>query len=135
MPLIVHTAGVSYSGPDRLDITRRSAGPDGLPFAPSCQILGPALHQWSAGELKAAWPGYAASYTAEMCTSYREHRQAWDALLACPEVTLCCYCTDPAHCHRTVLAEILRKLGAEVRGERVAERAQAELAINAGGRR
>lgn len=43
MTLAVHTARISYSGPDRLDVTRKSAGPEGLPFAPSWQILGPML--------------------------------------------------------------------------------------------
>lgn len=33
-------------------------------------------------------------------------------------MTLVCYCTDAAHCHRTVLAGILGRLGADVRGER-----------------
>lgn len=51
-------------------------------------------------------------------TSYRDHRAAWDALLARDEVTLVCYCTDAAHCHRTVLSGILGKLGATVCGER-----------------
>jgi len=57
-------------------------------------------------------------YTAEMRASYRERRLTWDALLAHAEVTLVCYCNDPAHCHRTLLAGILGKLGADVRGER-----------------
>ena len=43
MTLRVHTARVSYAGPDRLDVTRKSAGPDGIAFAPSWAILRPAL--------------------------------------------------------------------------------------------
>lgn len=121
--LAVYTARVTYDGPGRLDITRKSAGPDGLPFAPSWDILGPMLRarkreNGPAGVL--LWPEYVEDYTAEMRASYRQHRAAWDALLARAEVTLVCYCNDPAHCHRTLLAGILAKLGAAARGERPA---------------
>lgn len=118
MTLAVYTARVSYSGADRLDITRKSAGPDGLPFAPSWRILGPMLRARREGTELAQWPTYIADYTDEMRASYRGQRAAWEAVLARSEVTLLCYCTDPAHCHRTLLAGILGKLGAEVRGER-----------------
>jgi uncharacterized protein DUF488 len=115
----VYTARISYSGPDRLDITRKSAGPDGLPFAPSWRILGTVLRLRRREQPVASyWPKYVADYTAEMRASYRDQRPAWDRLLARDEVTLCCYCTDAVHCHRTVLAEILSKLGAAVCGER-----------------
>lgn len=115
----VHTARISYAGSDRLDITRKSAGPDGLPFAPSWKILRPMIAlRCAGGDELAAWPQYVEDYTAEMRTSYRDHRAAWDALLARDGVTLVCYCTDAAHCHRTVLARILGKLGTTVHGER-----------------
>jgi hypothetical protein len=122
MTLIVYTARVTYVGIDRLDVTRKTARPDGLPFAPSWKILGPMLRSRKrengpAGAL--LWPEYVEDYTAEMRASYREHRAAWDRLLSCAEVTLLCYCNDPAHCHRTLLAGILGKLGADVRGERL----------------
>ena len=122
MTILIHTARVTYTGPDRLDVTRKSGDPT---FAPSWRILGPMLtlrRQADIGYMPSrfahAWPQYVFDYTAEMRTSYCEHRAAWDALLARDEVTLLCYCTDPMHCHRTVLAEILGKLGATVRGER-----------------
>jgi uncharacterized protein YeaO (DUF488 family) len=121
MTLGVYTARVTYAGPDRLDITRSKAGPDGLPFAPSWKILRPMLElRREQGAMAAAyaWPQYVSAYTAEMRASYRDHRAAWDQLLARDAVTLLCYCTDPAQCHRTVLAGILGKLGADVRGER-----------------
>lgn len=97
------------------------SGPAGLPFAPSWQILRPMLVLRRSGDAydeDAAWPGYVDAYTAEMRVSYRANRPAWDALLARDEVTLVCYCRDQAHCHRTVLAEILGRRGADVRGER-----------------
>lgn len=118
MTLAVYTARITYAGLDRLDITRKS-GEAGLSFAPSWAILRPmiALRRAGGDEL-AAWPQYVEDYTAEMRASYRDRRAAWDWLLARPEVTLVCYCTDPAHCHRIVLAGILAKLGATVCGER-----------------
>ncbi len=142
MSLTVHTARVSYGGADRLDVSRKSAGPDGVAFAPSWAILRPALDlmqnasatlsfakldppKASADEVKfaaivqhSAWALYSAAYAAEMRESYRTQRAAWDALLARESVTLVCYCTDPARCHRTLLAGILAKLGATVAGER-----------------
>jgi len=140
MPLQVYTARVDYVGPDRLDITRagadraRKAGQlsPGEPFAPSWKILGPALEArkhvkaWAeAGNLvvalteeSALWERYAPAYVEEMRRSYKRYRAAWNALLARAEVTLCCTCVHPSHCHRFLLAEILGKLGAELRGER-----------------
>ena len=64
------------------------------------------------------WALYSAAYASEMRESYRTQRATWDALLARESVTLVCYCTDPARCHRTLLAGILAKLGATVVGER-----------------
>ena len=135
LALRVHTARVSYGGADRLDITRKSAPPEGIAFAPSWAILNPALtilrgavalQQTGDGEMQiratlvagAAWDLYREAYTMEMRESYRRSRPAWDALLARESVTLVCYCTDPARCHRTVLASILAKLGAINEGER-----------------
>ena len=134
MTLIVHTARVSYDGADRLDVTRKSAGPDGIVFAPSWAILRPALKAREVADwlLKAslwereaaeriereAWEAYVPAYIAEMRESWRANRHTWRALLARESVTLVCYCTDPARCHRTPLAGILAKLGATVAGER-----------------
>ncbi len=118
MTLLVHTSRVTYAGPDRLDVTRKSGDPT---FAPSWAILRPMLalrRAEGAMSVAYAWPRYVRDYTAEMRTSYRLNRAVWDVLLARESATLLCYCTDAAHCHRTVLAGILGKMGATVRGER-----------------
>lgn len=115
--LTVRTARISYTQPDRLNVTRKSATPEGIIFAPSWDILGPALTARKSGRLDEHWPQYVASYTAEMRRSYREHRARWDALLDRERVCLLCYCVDAAQCHRTVLAGILVKLGAAYEGE------------------
>lgn len=137
MTLTVHTARVSYGGDDRLDVTRKSAGPEGIVFAPSWAILGPALDLLKCAEdvgsqsctscdrmncdgqriAHMTWALYSAAYAAEMRESYRTQRAAWRALLARESVTLVCYCTDPERCHRSLLASILEKLGAKNCGE------------------
>jgi uncharacterized protein YeaO (DUF488 family) len=67
-----------------------------------------------------SFPEFEARYVAEMRVSYRERRAAWVELLAKPRVVLACYCDSPVRCHRRLLAAILEKLGAEVRGELLA---------------
>lgn len=116
--LRVYTARIGYRGRDAFDVTRKTGPGYALAFAPSWKILGPMLRARREGTELAAWPGYVESYTAEMRASYRGNTLPWRWLLEQPEITLLCYCTDPAHCHRTLLAGILGKLGAEVRGER-----------------
>lgn len=158
MTLVVRTARV---GPtryaDELNVTRATGEGDGLAFAPSWAILGPALRaRREAAEIAAAfarngggsrggcadaeriegeaWAAYVPAYLAEMRRSYRERRRAWVALLARESVTLLCFCVDPARCHRTLLArEILPKLGAAYAGERATATAEA-LALPGVGR-
>ena len=133
MTLRVFTARIGTPGlTDALDVTRKSAKGDGLAFAPSWEILRPALKDLKDGAdltgfaqdphndllgrymRHRAWARYYAAFTAEMRESYRANRAAWERLLARDSVTLLCYCTDPALCHRTILAEdILPALGAE----------------------
>lgn len=119
-PLTVYTARVSYGGADRLDVTRKTGGSAGAPFAPSWSILGPMLEARRRGEplTDELWNEYVTAYTAEMRTSWRLNRQPWDELLAREVVTLVCYCTDPDRCHRRVLAGLLDQAGAVDGGER-----------------
>ncbi|XXX79229.1 hypothetical protein WMF30_10685 [Sorangium sp. So ce134] len=186
--LLVFSARVSYSGPGRLQITRRGDGcdPAGMPFAPSEALLDRALaargqaeklretaaelrgRQLDLGETRAdvearerhaaalaeeaeqierdLWSWYAPRYKAEARVSYglargtpawarqppdaralaeeawergaRPHPEAWRRLLAREHVVACCFCADPARCHRAILrAEILPALGAVDGGE------------------
>lgn len=131
MTLLIRTARVSYRGPDRLDVTRKSATPDGIAFAPSWAILRPAIDARKAAEvlrfdlkdeladatMTSAWNVYVEAYRAEMLVSYRQNRAAWDALLARERVVLCCYCSDRTRCHTVLLAGYLEKLGARYEGE------------------
>lgn len=124
MTLHVVTSRISCRDKDALDITRKSAGPDGLPFAPSWDILRhvlaarkeaerlrkeaedarshldlPAARSFEAEALHVeieAWAVYVPAYREEMLVSYREQRPAWLRLLARPRVVLCCYCDTAA---------------------------------------
>lgn len=139
-PLVVRSARVTYAGPDRLDVTRKS-GAEGLFLAPSWELLRPflearreilapgALLEQETPEggrrtisveeaLAALWSGYVRGYRAEMYAAYLADRGPWDALLARETVTLVCYCADARRCHRAILrARILPKLGAVDGGE------------------
>lgn len=133
MTLRVYTARIGTRGlTDAMDVTRKSARGDGLAFAPSWEILRPALDDLKNGAdlvgyaqdphndllgrymQHRAWARYYTAFLREMRESYRRDRRPWDRLLARDSVTLLCYCADPAFCHRTILAEdILPRLGAE----------------------
>lgn len=131
-PLQVYTARIDYRGPDALDVTVKSGGEAGAPFAPPWEILEPALGARrqataarEAGRAEeaqlieaAAFEVYEPAYIAAMRASYKAHRGAWEALLARQVVTLTCYCADREKCHTRLLARILTKLGAEDMGER-----------------
>lgn len=133
MTIHVHTARIDYAGPDRLDVTRKSADEWGKSFAPSWATLRPVLDARKIAAsmvvpsdyLDDAWREYVPRFMFEMRKSYRERRADWERLLAMPRVVLCCYCSDRDQCHRTILArEILPKLGAVYCGELTAEKSR-----------
>lgn len=133
MSLIVHAARI---GPtryaDEFNVTRATGEGDGLAFAPSYDLLNPALEHRDLLRRclvdnqpvmvsldHAAWRLYRQGFLYEMRESYRVQRTARERLLARESVTLLCYCVDPERCHRTLLArEILPRLGAVSAGER-----------------
>lgn len=130
----VWSAHMSYAGEDRFDITRKSGGAAGAPFAPPEDAFLEAIRRRKALEqrrlvpksgasatdaVRAAWEAYREAYREAMRRSFLAHKSAWLELLTKPEVTLVCYCAVPTRCHRIVLAaEILPKLGKTYRGER-----------------
>ena len=121
----IWTSHMSTRDPDRLDITRKSAGPEGEPFAPSRELFmktisarGP-VKPWrapSAAE-EAAWTTFVPVYVEEMRVSYRRHRAAWERVLARARVVFVCYCLRADRCHRSILSGLFGKCGATVRGE------------------
>ena len=111
---MIYTARVSYRGPDRVDVTRKG----GSPFGPSWPLLQHFLAIRRSGkETGSVWADYRAAYLQEMRALYRVNPAPFLALAA-RDATLVCYCTDAERCHRTLLADILVKLGAEYGGER-----------------
>lgn len=128
--LVVHTARVSYGGPDRLDVTAKSAGEEGRAFAPRWGLVRWGLDMMERAKKKRAlgepgaeafaewaWHLYSMRYTAQMRLSFVEQPKAWERLLARRRVVLVCYCTDPERCHRRVLAHLLEQAGAVDAGE------------------
>ncbi|MGH7308148.1 MAG: DUF488 family protein, N3 subclade [Candidatus Rokuibacteriota bacterium] len=114
--LRVYTAQIGkYHGADGLDITIKSASPEGRPFAPDRwdMVLGAKRGRLSP-------EAYRTYYFDLMRASYRLHQEAWAHLLARDEVTLLCYCAPTASfCHRRILArDMLPALGAQYCGER-----------------
>lgn len=108
MTLKVFTSQIRYSGPDRLDITIKSGE---LTFAPTWDMV----MGYKSGKLTEE--AYTKAYYSMMRASYRANRARWDELLSQPRVVLVCYCKAGAFCHRTLLANILVKLGASYGGE------------------
>ncbi len=139
----VFTARIDTRDLDALNVTRKSAGPDGLPFAPSWPLLQSglagmraAVENWQCAQTmegrRIAGGDYFAiydrAYREEMRQSYVEHRAVWDALLARTRVVLTCYCVDHLLCHRSLLAhDILPALGAVYGGELSRPKAQGDL--------
>jgi len=116
MTLEVWSARISTGDRDAFNVTRKSG--NGV-FAPSWTILRPILDLNRAKQpiSNTAWQTYCRAYLLEMSQSYRINRGEWDLLLARERVVLCCYCTDPTRCHRTVLGKILAHLGGVYYGE------------------
>jgi uncharacterized protein YeaO (DUF488 family) len=81
-------------------------------LAPSADLVKEALGARSDRE----WAGFARKYRAEMATA--DHSRTLDLLAALShtaDFAVGCYCEDEARCHRSVLRELLRERGADVR--------------------
>jgi hypothetical protein len=118
MSVEIWTARMGYRGSDALPVTRRIVQhPDGLLFAPSEALLFWGLAERKAGRGEASWPSYRERYVTEMRASYQAHREVWARVLGQGRRVLLCFCTDPARCHRSVLAGLLGACGASVQGE------------------
>lgn len=135
-PLIIHTSQISrYRGIDAFDITRKSGGDAGDPFAPSQKLLDQALtardqvKRWRdsaqdlftgttedrrnalerADELESrTWRMYVPAFVEEMRSSLRAKEKAWrNLLLTHDRIVLICYCDNHLQCHRGLIIELL----------------------------
>lgn len=119
--MIIFTAAYTYRGADRLDITR--AGNDrrrtiGNVLAPSGAILWPALREMKL-DREAAFTRYRELYLAELHARWRRPAE-WTQFLRLEQVTMVCFCAEPAFCHRTLAAGFLVGVGAgSYEGERL----------------
>jgi len=80
-------------------------------LAPSAPLVSTAL----AAESDADWKKFVRRYEAEMARP--ENRRVLETLAALSHAanfSVGCYCEDAARCHRTLLAQILKKYGADV---------------------
>ena len=100
--MILRTASIQSRPPHLLDVTRKTSGPEGRPFAPSPGILWPIIDKRHRGTLTSRdCSEYRAAYIREMGGSFKRNGAAWTALLDREEVTLGCYChsaEDASHC-------------------------------------
>jgi len=68
-----------------------------------------------AAETPAQWPAFAKKYRAEMATPETSHvLELLAALSHQSSFSVGCYCEDEAHCHRSILRELLADRGAKL---------------------
>lgn len=103
--IILNTNRISYHGDDRLDITIKSAGPEGKLLAPDRwdMVMGV-----KAGRIP--WGQYQEWYLGILARRYAADPKAFTTILQRDSVTLCCYCSckDDRQCHRFMAVEFLR---------------------------
>jgi uncharacterized protein YeaO (DUF488 family) len=80
-------------------------------LAPSAELVKQALDSTSARE----WQTFVKKYRAEMNAADNARLIAFLAALSqSTELSVGCYCEDEAHCHRSVLRELLSEAGAKL---------------------
>jgi ribA/ribD-fused uncharacterized protein len=113
MALVVYTGQVGrYRAADGLDITLKSSRGLGRTFAPPQWDMVRGVQRGTVSEAQ-----YREWYLEVLRASFRTRQAAWQHVLQQPQVVLLCYCRPGEFCHRQILAEVLGKLGAEVKGE------------------
>jgi len=104
-------------GVRKTDFARRDFYDAWLPeLAPSAPVVSWALHDpWT----PARWRRYERIYRREMATPAARHLIELLATMSkTSDFSVGCYCADPTHCHRSILAELLAAAGAEIEGTR-----------------
>jgi hypothetical protein len=106
--LDVYTARFSYNGDDRVDV---SANGGHFIFVPPKQLL----FDYRFGKITEK--KFQKAYFECLRNSYVNHRHAWDNLLNNPQIVLVCNCNaEGKSCHRFVVVDFLKKLGATNKG-------------------
>ena len=110
--MILYTAQFRYPFSDRLDITAATKDPLGKIFAPPWDLV----KQFKDNQIDEK--EYTNIFHNLMVKSYETNPLLWKEVLAKPICTLVCYCSYMSFCHRFLVAEYLKKLGADYLGER-----------------
>jgi uncharacterized protein YeaO (DUF488 family) len=68
-----------------------------------------------AADTPAKWTAFGRKYRAEMAEPAARHDLALLAALShTTHLSVGCYCADEAHCHRSILRELLAEAGAKI---------------------
>lgn len=108
------TAQYRYTGPYRLDVTVKGQDPIGKLFAPTWDMVMKYKDSKQTEEDKKA---YIQKYHAVILNVIKNHRKAWDELLARKYVVVVCFCKAGEFCHRHLLMHYLQQYGAVCNGE------------------
>jgi len=128
---VPHSRLPEIDGIPVLDVTVKTSGDMGRAFAPSWGLV----NAWRDGVV--SWQEYVEQYTQLMRESYaregavdaRGPNYAWWWALLQPRLALACTCkarVDRMYCHRYVLVDILRKVGA---AQKIVVEYQGELTL------
>lgn len=113
--LNIYTAQYNYKGPNRTDITIKSAKQPWNVFAPTWDMVNDYL---KGPKDKAAEQRYILAYDRIIAKAFMYNYKALTALLNSNETrVLVCFCKSGNFCHRVLLAKHLESLGAKYYGE------------------
>ena len=100
-------------GVPKADFARRDFYDVWLPeLSPSADVVSNALSEdWTS----ARWRRFERTYRREMATPAARHLiELLAAMSKTSDFSVGCYCVDPSHCHRSILADLLATAGAEI---------------------
>ena len=107
--LDVYTTRAFYTGDDRVDV---SANGGFFIFVPPKRLL----FDYRFGKITEK--KFKKAYFEYLRSSYVNHRHTWDNLLNSSRIVLVCNCNaEDKSCHRFVIIDFLKKLGARHRGK------------------
>jgi len=100
-------------GVPKADFARRDFYDVWLPeLSPSADVVSNALsEEWTPPR----WHRFERAYRREMATPAARHLiELLAAMSKTSDFSVGCYCEDPTHCHRSILADLLATAGAEI---------------------
>jgi len=103
----IYTSQFRYIGPDRFDITVKEK----TIFSPTWDIV----DRYKNGLINEQT--YSEIYKQLMLNSYYNNLNKWNEILNKERIVLVCYCKPNTFCHRYLLVQYLKELGAEYCGE------------------